>query len=160
MHWWPDWANETMELVAPLRSINGYGLFRVMTIERPELILEGSPDGVRWVAYDFRYKPDAVDERPRFVAPLQPRLDWQLWFAALGSPRQNPWFTRLLLRLLEGTPATNALLATNPFPPAPPRYGRALRYDSHFTDPATRRQTGAWWRRELLGVYFPPVALR
>ncbi|HEY7505134.1 MAG TPA: lipase maturation factor family protein [Gemmatimonadales bacterium] len=151
MRWWPGWANETMELVAPLRSINGYGLFRVMTIRRPELILEGSDDGTRWEAYDFRYQPDGVDERPRFVAPLQPRLDWQLWFAALAPAQSLEWLETLAARLRSGTPEVLALLGRNPFPNAPPRHVRMVLYDYRFSTPEERRQTGAWWVRERQG---------
>jgi hypothetical protein len=153
IRWWPRWANETMELVAPLRSINGYGLFRVMTIERPELILEGSYDGVRWQAYDFRYKPDAVDERPRFVAPFHPRLDWQLWFAALAPVESLGWLETLAARLRSGTPEVLALLGRNPFPDAPPRHVRAVLYDYRFSGAEGRRRTDAWWVRERQGAF-------
>ena len=153
MRWWPRWANETMELVAPVRSINGYGLFRVMTIERPELILEGSNDGARWQAYDFRYKPDAVEERPRFVAPFHPRLDWQLWFAALAPVESLGWLETLAGRLRSRTPEVLALLGRNPFPAAPPRHVRAVLYDYRFSTPEVRRRTGAWWVRERQGEF-------
>ncbi|HEU4525803.1 MAG TPA: lipase maturation factor family protein [Gemmatimonadales bacterium] len=151
MRWWPSWANETMELVAPLRSINGYGLFRVMTIQRPELILEGSADGIRWEAYDFRYMPDAVGERPRFVAPFHPRLDWQLWFAALAPVQSHGWLETLAVRLQSSTPEVLALLGRNPFPDAPPRHVRAVLYDYRFSTREERRRTGAWWARERQG---------
>jgi hypothetical protein len=151
MRWWPGWANEVMELVAPVRSINGYGLFRVMTIRRPELIIEGSNDGVRWQSYDFRHKPDAVGERPGFVAPFQPRLDWQLWFAALAPVESLGWLETLAARLRSGTPEVLALLGRNPFPGAPPRHVRAVLYDYRFSTPEERRRTGAWWARERQG---------
>ncbi len=138
-----------------LRSFNGYGLFMVMTTERPEIVVEGSDDGVAWRAYEFRWKPGDLRRRPRFVAPHQPRLDWQMWFAALGSYEQNPWFIRFLGRLLEGAPEVEQLLATNPFPDHPPRFVRALLYDYRFTNRAERRTTGAWWRRTLKGLYCP-----
>ena len=153
MRWWPGWADETMELVAPLRSINGYGLFRVMTIERPELILEGSSDGARWEPYDFRYMPDAVAERPRFVAPLHPRLDWQLWFAALAPVQSLSWLETLADRLRSGTPEVLELLGRNPFPGAPPRHVRAVLYDYRFSTPEERRRTGAWWVRVRRGEF-------
>jgi predicted DCC family thiol-disulfide oxidoreductase YuxK len=143
----------------PLRSFNSYGLFAVMTTSRPEIVVEGSNDGVQWAAYEFKYKPGSVRRRPGFVAPYQPRLDWQMWFAALGDYRQNPWFVSFCSRLLQGSPEVLALLARNPFPNAPPRYIRAVVYDYRFTHPATRRQTGDWWQRELRGVYLPPVSL-
>ena len=151
LRWWPRWANETMDVVAPLRSINGYGLFRVMTIDRPELILEGSRDGMRWEAYDFRYKPDAVTERPRFVAPHHPRLDWQLWFAALAPAQSLDWLEALATRLRAGTPEVLALLGHDPFARAPPRYVRAVLYDYRFSTREERARTGAWWVRELQG---------
>jgi hypothetical protein len=146
--------------IAPLRIINTYGLFAVMTTERPEIIVEGSNDGDRWLAYEFRYKPGDVKRAPPWVEPYQPRLDWQMWFAALGSPRQNVWFYHFAARLMQGSPPVLRLLAGNPFPAAPPRYIRATVYDYHFTDFAARRATGAWWRREWKATYLPPVSLR
>lgn len=143
--------------VAPLRSANGYGLFAVMTTERPEIVIEGSDDGQTWRAYEFRWKPGDPLRRPEFVAPHQPRLDWQMWFAALGGYRGNPWLTRFMARLLEGSPEVLALLASNPFPDRPPRYVRAVVYDYRFTDAEERRRSGAWWKRELRGLYAPVV---
>ena len=109
-----------------LRSFNGYGLFMVMTTERPEIVVEGSEDGVEWRAYEFRWKPGDVARRPRFVAPHQPRLDWQMWFAALGGYEQNPWVRNLLARLLEGSRPVEGLLSRHPFPEHPQRYVRAV----------------------------------
>jgi hypothetical protein len=140
----------------PLRSVNSYGLFSVMTVARPELSIEGSEDGQHWSEYGFRYKVDQPDRAPRQVAPHQPRLDWQMWFAALGAP--SSWFMSLLVRLLEGSPEVLALLAHNPFPEHPPRFIRASLYDYRMTDLATRRRTGQWWERELLGLYVPAKA--
>ena len=146
--------------LAPLRLVNGYGLFAVMTTSRPEIIIEGSDDGTHWQAYEFRYKPGDVNRRPGFVAPHQPRLDWQMWFAALGSYRNTPWFLSFCTRLLEGSPPVLGLLAHNPFPETPPRQIRAVVYDYHLTDTATRRASGAWWRRERQGLYCPILTLR
>ncbi len=146
-------------LLLPLRTVNSYGLFAVMTTERREIIIEGSNDGVTWLPYEFKYKPGDVNRRPGFVAPFQPRLDWQMWFAALGDVRQNPWFGKFCERLLQGSPEVLALLARNPFPGKPPRFIRAEFYGYHFTDAAARRATGAWWRREFVGEYLPPVSL-
>lgn len=156
------WSKPYLELFAwlqPFRSFNGYGLFAVITKTRPEIIVEGSNDGEVWKPYEFKYKPGDLKARPQFVAPFQPRLDWQMWFAALGSPRQNPWFFNFEIRLLQNAPQVLALLKNNPFPMAPPKYVRAQLYEYHFTDTATRRATGNWWRREYLGVYLPPVSL-
>jgi len=145
--------------IEPFRSLNGYGLFRVMTTSRPEIIVEGSDDGVTWRAYEFKYKPGDLARRPSFVEPHQPRLDWQMWFAALSSYDNTAWFPGFLARLLEGSPEVLALLATNPFPDHSPRYVRAMLYDYRFTTPAERRATGAWWSRTLLGAYSPVLGL-
>ncbi len=157
---WPPPMPAVYQWLAPLRTFNSYGLFAVMTTSRPEIILEGSNDGVTWLEYEFKYKAGDVKQRPRFVEPHQPRLDWQMWFAALGDYRDNPWLPNFGFRLLQGSPEVLALIARNPFPQAPPRYLRAVVYDYHFTDFATRRKTGAWWRRELKGDYFPVLSLR
>jgi predicted DCC family thiol-disulfide oxidoreductase YuxK len=141
----------------PLRAVNPYGLFSVMTVQRPEISIEGSDDGEHWREYPFRYKVSRLDGAPRQVAPHQPRLDWQMWFAALGSPPR--WFLSLLVRLLEGSPEVLKLLAANPFPERPPRYVRAVLHEYRMTDLATRRSTGQWWTRETLGLYVPPVTL-
>jgi len=154
----PPVALRALEWLSPLRSVNRYGLFAVMTTRRPEIIVEGSDDGRTWRPYEFRWKPGDVRRRPRFVAPHQPRLDWQMWFAALETCEENPWLVNFLGRLLQGEPAVLRLLATNPFPAGPPRYIRTLVYDYRFTDWPTRRSTGAWWRRELQGPYCPIVS--
>jgi hypothetical protein len=146
--------------LGPFRTVNNYGVFAVMTTERREIIVEGSDDGTNWLAYEFKYKPGDVKKRPAFVAPHQPRLDWQMWFAALGSYQQNPWFGNFCGRLLQGSPEVLALLEENPFPKHPPRYIRAELYDYHFTSFTERDATGAWWKRELIGEYLPPVSLR
>jgi predicted DCC family thiol-disulfide oxidoreductase YuxK len=156
---WPAPVVQLYRWAAPLRSLNTYGLFAVMTTSRPEIVLEGSSDGRTWRAYEFMDKPGDLKRRPRFVAPHQPRLDWQMWFAALGDIRRNPWLVNCAVRLLQGSPEVRALLREDPFPDRPPRYVQALVYDYHFTTPAERRQDGAWWRRELKGSYFPPISL-
>jgi predicted DCC family thiol-disulfide oxidoreductase YuxK len=141
-----------------LRIVNGYGLFRVMTKDRDEIVIEGSADGIDWLPYEFKWKPGDVKRAPRWCAPHQPRLDWQMWFAALGSYRENPWFGRLIVRLLEGSQDVSRLLATNPFPHKPPRYIRAMFYRYRFTTLRERRETGAWWKREQLREYLPTVS--
>ncbi|HYV31348.1 MAG TPA: lipase maturation factor family protein [Candidatus Binatia bacterium] len=156
---WPSPMINLFRWAAPLRSVNSYGLFRVMTTWRPEIIIEGSRDGMTWQAYEFRDKPGDLKRRPGFVAPHQPRLDWQMWFAALGSYRDNPWFVNCCVRLLQGSPEVLALLEHNPFPDAPPKYIRALLYEYHFTTLADRRADSAWWRREFKGLYCPPFSL-
>jgi predicted DCC family thiol-disulfide oxidoreductase YuxK len=154
----PRAALTVIQWIEPLRSVNRYGLFAIMTTRRPEIVVEGSEDGQTWKPYEFRWKPGDVRRRPAFVAPHQPRLDWQMWFAALGTCEENPWFLNFLARLLQGEPSVLRLLRTNPFPAGPPRFARATLYDYHFTDRATRRSTGAWWRREALGLYCPVIS--
>jgi hypothetical protein len=151
---WVNFQAETFHVMS------GYGLFAVMTTTRPEIVIEGSDDGQQWKPYEFRYKPGDVNRRLSWVAPYQPRLDWQMWFAALSNYRDNPWFSQLIVRLLEGEPAVTGLLANNPFPGKPPRLIRAVTYDYHFTDWSTRRRTGAIWTRSYIGEYFPQVSLR
>ena len=145
--------------LAPFRSLNSYGLFRVMTTERAEIIIEGSDDGGTWRTYEFRYKPGALDRRPAFVEPHQPRLDWQMWFAALDQFDRTAWFQAFAARLLQGSPSVVRLLASNPFPDHPPQYLRVTLYDYRLTDRATRRATGAWWTRTRLGLYAPILSL-
>lgn len=122
--------------------------------------MQGSNDGATWKDYAFRYKPGDVKRAPRWNEPFQPRLDWQMWFAALSNYRSSPWFVNFSVRLLQGSPQVLALLQTNPFPAAPPKYVRALVYEYHFTDFAARHATGAWWRREYAGPYLPEISLK
>jgi predicted DCC family thiol-disulfide oxidoreductase YuxK len=138
---------------AAFESINAYGLFGSMTTRRPELIVEGSDDGKSWLAYQFKWKPGDVKRAPRFCEPHMPRLDWQMWFAALDveQGRLEGWVPMFLDRLHEGSPAVVALLRTNPFPDHPPRYLRVLVYEYHFTTYAERSSSGAWWQRDYLG---------
>jgi len=145
------------QFVAPFRSVNSYGLFAAMTTTRDEIVVEGSSDGNTWKAYEFKYKPGDVTRRPPWVAPHQPRLDWQMWFASLVPFEEGGWFHLFCLRLLDGSPDVLALLASNPFADRPPQYIRAVLYRYHFTDFATRRRTGAWWTRERLGEYSPVI---
>jgi len=149
-----------LRCASPLRTVNSFGLFAVMTTTRPEIVVEGSAEGRTWLPYEFKWKPGDPKRQPAFVAPHQPRLDWQMWFAALGDYRGNPWFVNFLVRLAQGTPEVLALLEKNPFPEKPPRYLRAVLYEYHFTDFATRHATGEWWRRERKGLYCPELSLR
>jgi hypothetical protein len=154
---WPKPLALLWEFFEPFRLVNSYGLFSIMTTQRPEIIVEGSRDGVNWLAYEFKWKPGDPKRAPRFVAPRQPRLDWQVWFAALGFYPNNPWFWRFLVRLLEGSPSVLSLLRSNPFPDAPPRFVRAVLYDYRFADAERRRVTKAWWFRERRGPYSPVI---
>ena len=156
---WPRPLAAAYRRVEAFRIVNGYGLFRVMTKDRAEIVIEGSADGIDWLPYEFKWKPGDVKRAPGWCAPHQPRLDWQMWFAALGTPQQNPWFGGLTIRLLQGSADVNRLLAHNPFPDKPPRYIRARFYRYRFTTTEEHRRFGAWWKRQELGEYLPTVSL-
>ena len=154
-----QWLELAAIVIDPFRAVNSYGLFAVMTTTRPEIIVEGSDDGERWSAYEFKYKPGDVHRRPPLVAPHQPRLDWQMWFAALDRYEDAPWFRSFCMRLLEGSPEVQRLLAHDPFEGRRPRYVRALLYRYRFADRATHQREGVWWTREALGQYSPVLSL-
>jgi len=156
----PEPVERLGRYASPFQVVNSYGLFAVMTTGRLEIVVEGSDDGQSWQAYEFPYKPGEVTRAPRWAAPYQPRLDWQMWFAALSDYRTNPWFVAFVERLLEGSPEVVALLEKNPFPDHPPRYVRAVTYDYKFSTWEEHRTVGAWWHREPHGQYLPPVGLR
>jgi hypothetical protein len=141
----------------PFRIANQYGLFAVMTRGRYEIEFQGSGDGENWVAYPFRYKPQALDQPPGIYAPYQPRFDWNLWFASLGSWRQNPIVPNTEARLLAGDKDVLALFAGNPFAAEPPRQVRAVLWQYWFTTMAEKRASGLWWHRRLLGLYAPTL---
>ena len=155
----PAAAQGVERLIEPFHIVSAYGLFSVMTTARDEIILEGSNDGVAWREYEFRYKPGELTRRPPWNIPHQPRLDWQMWFAALEDPRGLAWFWRFLQRVLENDPAVMALLRKNPFPDKPPLYVRAQLYDYTYADRAQKAR-GVWWDRRSLGLYFPAVQLK
>jgi lipase maturation factor 1 len=154
----PGWLANFYEQVEAFRIVNGYGLFRVMTKDRDEIVIEGSADGIEWLPYEFKWKPGDVKRAPGWCAPHQPRLDWQMWFAALETPQQNPWLAGLIVRLLENSRDVTGLLARNPFPDKPPQYIRAMFYRYRFTNNEERRQTGAWWKRQELREYLPTIS--
>jgi hypothetical protein len=145
--------------VGPFRSFNTYGLFASMTVDRPELVIEGSDDGLDWREYGFPDKPGKLDRRPSWVAPYQPRLDWQLWFAAMEPPEYNPWVERMCELLLRGDPAVLGLFSQNPFPSRPPAHIRVVRYMYEFTDAPERARTGNWWRRTPTDFYLSSMSL-
>ncbi|MGA8144374.1 MAG: lipase maturation factor family protein [Candidatus Acidiferrales bacterium] len=142
----------------PFRIANRYGLFAVMTPERLEIEFQGSSDGKTWIAYPFRYKPQDVKKAPGIYAPYQPRFDWNLWFASLGSWRDNRFVVWTEERLLKSDPDVLHLFAGNPFEGGPqPIAVRAVIWQYWFTDLKTKRETGDWWRRQLLGPYAPAL---
>ncbi len=158
----PQWLDDLAATVGPFHLASGYGLFRTMTTERPEIILEGSSDGVTWLPYDFHWKVDEIDSRPCFVAPHQPRVAWQFWFAALEGrfdyrSRNAPWIEKLVMKLLDGDRSVERLLRRNPFPDTPPQRIRARLMRYEFTSMAERQATGDWWKRVVIGDYLPEV---
>lgn len=146
-------------ICAPWHLVSSYGLFAVMTTSRPEISIEGSNDGSQWTPYVFKFKPGPLDRAPPIVAPNQPRLDWQMWFAALGTIFDNQWLVNFCNCLLRNSPEVIGLLESNPFPDKPPRYVRAIVYDYNMTDLPTLMNTGKWWTRKYKGVYMPAISL-
>lgn len=136
------------------RFNSSYGLFAVMTKDRPELILQGSDDTENWVEYEFKYKPSSVKKMPPIVAPYQPRLDWQMWFAALGTFNQNLWLQNLMARIFLNSEDVLRLLKNNPFPHVP-KYLRLVKYKYKFSSTKDLFEKGDWWQREYVGLYSP-----
>jgi len=152
-------ANAIAEAVSPFLIVNPYGVFAVMTTTRPAIAFEGSDDGQTWREYTLPYLPGPVTRPLSWNIPHQPRLDWQLWFAAFEGLGRNLWIQRLVHGLLQGRKPVLDLFADNPFPEHPPKYVRAELYDYRFSDPALKAETGQPWVRELEGLYFPQVSL-
>jgi hypothetical protein len=150
---------------APISWVHGWGLanvyhvFPTMQTERQELIIQGSQDGMQWKTYEFRYKPNAVGDRPAFIVPLHPHLDWMIWFVPSQNPAMRVWFERFMWRLHQNTPEVTALLKHNPFANAAPRYLRVLAFRYRFSTPEQRERTGNVWQAEYLGE-FPKVPPR
>ena len=149
----------------PFHLVNTYGAFGTITRTRYEIVLEGTDEqtvtpNTVWREYEFKGKPGDPARRAPQIAPYHLRLDWLMWFAAFSTPDEHPWFSSLLVKLLEGDRAVLSLLGVNPFPDRPPRYVRALYYRYRFTSPDERRRTGRWWERELMGTYFAPASLK
>jgi hypothetical protein len=135
--------------------VNNYGPFAIMTTTRPEIIVQGSNDGIEWKTYKFNYKPVDLDQHLSWNIPHQPRLDWQMWFAALQPPSKGSWFDKFMARLQEGSLPVLSLLDHNPFPNKPPRYVRALLYRYTYSTHEQRKKTGHIWQRQYLKEYWP-----
>jgi lipase maturation factor len=143
-----------------LNLVNTYGAFGSVGQVRHEIVFEGTRDdpptaATEWKEYDFWCKPGTPTRRPCVIAPLQPRLDWQIWFAAMSRPDRYPWTLHLVWKLLHNDPGTLSLLGPNPFPDAPPLYVRAAYYRYEFAPPGN--PDGAWWNRTYLGEWLPPL---
>lgn len=157
----PGWTHAVRRTLEPFRTINTYGLFGTMTRVRREVVIQGSREGETWKSYRFPYKPGPPGRRPPWIVGHMPRLDWQMWFLALQSPRDEKpvWFRRLMKALLEGRRGVLALFATNPFPDRPPRYVRAVMYRYRLTEWGTNTNPEAWWTRDRRRIFVPPVTL-
>jgi hypothetical protein len=145
----------------PLDLVNTYGAFGSVGRERFNVVFEGTdsdrPDASAvWNAYPYRALPVALDQRPAQIAPYQPRLDWQMWFAAMSTPDRYPWTVHLIWKLLHNDPGALSLMGRNPFPEKPPRYIRATLYRYTFEAPGTEERH--WWRRERVSPWLPPLS--
>jgi hypothetical protein len=148
----------------PFHLVGTYGAFGSVTRPRYEVVVEGTDSEIlssasSWREYEFKGKPTDLKRMPPQIAPYHLRLDWLMWFAALSSYRDQPWFLPFVARLLQGDGPTLSLMQGNPFPSHPPRYVRAQLYEYHFTTPAEHRASGNWWKRQFAGTYLPPVSL-
>ncbi len=155
--------NESFE---PLALVNTYGAFGGVDRARYEVVFEGTdgdpidPDAP-WREYELPCMPGDVRRRPCVVTPYHYRLDWQMWFVGNGAARgetivEEPWLVHLVWQLLAGEPAPRRLFARDPFPGAPPRWIRMSIWRYEFSAPGSR---DAWWTRERVGVFLPPVSL-
>lgn len=138
-----------------LHLVNTYGAFGSIGKERREIVIEGSNDGANWLSYEFRCKPGDPARAPCLITPYHRRLDWLMWFAAMGGPNRYPWFSLLLYKLLHGERAVIDLLANDPFPDRPPRYLRALLYRYRFSGFGE----AGWWVRDEPKIYVRPITL-
>ena len=155
----PERARNAVSFLYENRVVSTYGLYATMSTQRPEIIIEGTRDGVKWEPYVFRWKPGPLDRAPRWAQPHMPRLDWQLAYAALGTEAGNPWFTSFLVRLLENEPSVTRLLDENPFEDEPPIRVRAQLYTYAFVEPDEHETTGNYWVRSPAGIYSPEMEL-
>ena len=152
-------------LINPLANFhlnNPYGLFATMTTTRNEIVIQGTNDlkSNAWLDYEFFFKPQNPKNIPAQVAPYQPRLDWQMWFAALSSYREQPWFVNFCIKLLEGEASVLRLLKYNPYPDHPPKYLRAIIYEYKFNNLEVYARSGEYWSREYREEYMPVINLR
>ncbi len=148
----------------PLHLVNTYGAFGSVTKNRTEIILEGTDDweltsSTKWREYEFKAKPGNVHRLPALVAPYHLRLDWLMWFAAMGNWRYHPWILNLVSKLLQNDKEVLGLMGKNPFPEHPPHFVRAILYSYRFTTAEEKKKTGDWWARDALGPYLPPISL-
>lgn len=155
---WPERADTVVALFEPFHIINTYETFALAPEQRPEIIIEGSMDGQTWKPYEFRAKTGDLQKAPLWLQPGLSRLDTRMRLAAMTEVSANPWIVALMSRLLEGSPEVLTLLGDNPFPLAPPRHIRAVRYVYTFNNAETAFREGRWWHREAVGLYAPQMS--
>jgi hypothetical protein len=159
-------ASKLTNFIQNYHIINAYGLFAIMTTKRYEIIIQGAEYITgqiapgNWLDYEFYWKPGDPSKIPQQVAPYQPRIDWQMWFAALSNYQSQPWFVNLCIRILENEKEVVKLLKYNPFPKEAPRYLRAIVYEYKFNSLENYSKTGMIWSRELKGIYLPAIETR
>jgi hypothetical protein len=144
-----------------LHLVNTYGAFGSVGRARFEIVFEGTEETnvtaqTVWKEYEFKAKPGDQRRRPAFIAPYQPRVDWQIWFAAMSTPEQYPWTLHFVWKLLHNDKGTLSLLANDPFPDHPPHYIRAQYYRYEFAPPGYK--SGMWWKRTLVGSWLPALS--
>ncbi|KAH8878202.1 Lipase maturation factor 2 [Schistosoma japonicum] len=138
----------------PYYITNSYGLFRRLFIFEYCLLCLNNLCYLRMTGVGGR--PELILEAASNLnVPHQPRLDWQMWFAALSNYRNHPWFMNLIYRLLNQQPEVLQLLDPSGLPNNP-KYIRAHLYTYHFTDSANSKD---WWKRTFKSEYLPPVSL-
>jgi hypothetical protein len=137
----------------PFSLVNTYGAFGSVGRERDELVIEGTRDGATWKPYELKCKPGDPNRRPCWMSPFHFRLDWQIWFAAMSSPDDEPWMVHLVWKLLHNDAGALSLLEGNPFPDQPPQQIRVRLFRYHLT----RYSNPAWWTREERGEWLPPL---
>ncbi len=145
-----------------LDLVNTYGAFGSVGRERREIVFEGTSDRqigpqTEWKPWEFVCKPGDPARRPCIIAPYQPRLDWQIWFAAMGPPQHAPWAVHLVWKLLHGDPGARSLFANDPFPDTPPHFIRARWFRYRMAPPGT--PGGVWWTREYLTDWLYPLSV-
>jgi hypothetical protein len=146
----------------PLNLVNTYGAFGSVGRERLNVVFEGTDAGTpydrdaNWKAYPYVALPVDLKKMPPQIAPYQPRLDWQMWFASMSTPQEYPWTLNLVWKLLNNDPGALSLFASNPFPDTPPKFVRATLYRYKFAKPGN--PDGLWWTRQELGTWLPPLS--
>ncbi|HYC57027.1 MAG TPA: lipase maturation factor family protein [Candidatus Binatia bacterium] len=145
----------------PLAIVNTYGAFGSVGRIRMNVVFEGTDaeiadEQAQWKPYRYRALPVEVDAMPVQIAPYQPRLDWQMWFASMSRAEDYPWTLHLVWKLLHDDAGALSLFADNPFPDRPPRHVRATLYRYEFADPDNGQ--GRWWDRERVRAWLPPLS--